>query len=66
MGMVKICLKLQIPYYQPLNCWLLGATTSGNQRQTMMHTPLYTPMHESHLLRVPTTANEIIGIDQPN
>ena len=32
----------------------------------MVHTPLYTFMHESHLLKVPTTANEIIGIDQPN
>ena len=32
----------------------------------MVHTPLYTFMHESHSLKVPTTANEIIGIDQPN
>ena len=32
----------------------------------MVHTPLYTFMHESYLLKVPTTANEIIGIDQPN
>ena len=39
---------------------------SGNEGQTMMHTPLYILMHESHLLRIPTTANEIIGIDQPN
>ena len=23
---LKICLKLQVPYYQPLNEWLLGAT----------------------------------------
>ena len=21
-----MCLKLQFPYYHPLNCWLLGAT----------------------------------------
>ena len=28
-----------------INCWLLGATTSGNHGQTVMHTPLYTPMH---------------------
>ena len=33
---VKICLKLQISYYHPLNQWLLGAT-NGNQGQTMMH-----------------------------
>ena len=50
----------------PQNQWLLGATTSGNQGKQMMHTPLYTPMHESHLLRVPTRANEITDIDQPN
>ena len=30
-----MCLKLQIPYYQPLNQWLLG-TTSGNQGQTVI------------------------------
>ena len=39
---MKICFKLQIPYYHPLNQWLLGAT-SANQGQTMMqilHTPL--------------------------
>ena len=55
----------QIPYYHPLNWWLLGAT-NGNQGQPMVHTPLYTSMHESHLLKIPTIANEIIGIDQPN
>ena len=27
--------KLQIPYYHPLNQWLLGAT-NGNQGQTVM------------------------------
>ena len=32
---LKICLKLQIPYYHPLNQWLLGAT-NGNQGQTRM------------------------------
>ena len=32
----KICLKLQIPYYHPLNLWLQGATNS-NHGQTMMH-----------------------------
>ena len=31
----KIFLKLQIPYYQLLNEWLLGVT-NGNQGQTMM------------------------------
>ena len=31
----KICLKLQIPYYHPLNLWLLGAT-NGNHGQTVM------------------------------
>ena len=31
----KYALKLQIPYYQPLNQWLLGAT-NGNQGQTGM------------------------------
>ena len=50
----------------PTKLMVARATTSGNQGQPMMHTPLYTPMHESHLLRVPTTAHEIIGIDQPN
>ena len=30
---LKICLKLQIPYYHLLNQWLLGAT-NGNQGQT--------------------------------
>ena len=25
---LKICLKLQIPYYHPLNQWLLGATNA--------------------------------------
>ena len=28
--------QLQVPYYHPLNQWLLGAT-NGNQGQTMMH-----------------------------
>ena len=32
---LKLCLKLQIPYYHPLNQWLLGAT-NGNQGQTRM------------------------------
>ena len=56
----------QIPNYHLLNQWLLGVTTSGNQGQTMMHTPPHTSMDESHCLIFPTTANEIIGIDQPN
>ena len=62
---MKICFKLQIPYYHPLNQWLLGAT-SANQGQTMMQTLHNTSMHGCHWLSVPTTANEIIGIDQPN
>ena len=33
--------QLQIPYYHPLNQWLLGAT-SANKGQTMMQT-LHTP-----------------------
>ena len=32
----KYALKPQIPYYHPLNQWLLGAT-NGNQGQIMMH-----------------------------
>ena len=32
---LKMCLKLQIPYYHPLNQWLLGET-NGTQGQTMM------------------------------
>ena len=32
---LKLCLKLQIPYYHLLNQWLLGAT-NGNQGQTRM------------------------------
>ena len=31
-----ICLKLQIPYYHPLNQWLLGAT-NGNHGQAVIH-----------------------------
>ena len=31
----KYALKLQIPYYHPLNEWLLGAT-NGNQAQIVM------------------------------
>ena len=30
---LKLCLKLQIPYYHLLNQWLVGAT-NGNQGQT--------------------------------
>ena len=33
---LKIWFKLQIPYYQQLNQWLLGATT-GNQGQKVAH-----------------------------
>ena len=33
---LKICLKLQIPYYHLLNLRLLGAT-NGNHGQTVMH-----------------------------
>ena len=33
---LKIWLKLQIPYYNPLNQWLLGAT-NGHQGQTVIH-----------------------------
>ena len=32
---LKICIKLQIPYYHPLIQWLLGAT-NGNQGQAVM------------------------------
>ena len=28
--------QTSIPYYRPLNLWLLGAT-NGNQGQTVMH-----------------------------
>ena len=33
---IIIIIKLQIPYYHPLNLWLLWAT-NGNQEQTVMH-----------------------------
>ena len=33
---LSTCLKLQSPYYHPLNQWLLGAT-NGNERQAVMH-----------------------------
>ena len=33
--LLKICLKLQIPYYHPINQWLLTAT-NANQGQTEM------------------------------
>ena len=47
----------------PIKSMVARATTSGKQGQTMIHTPPHTSMHESHWLRIPTTANEIIGID---
>ena len=43
----QISLKLQIPYYHPLNQWLLGAT-NGNQGQTLM---------QFKVLRISTTHN---------
>ena len=45
---------------------MVARVTNGNQGQRMMHTPPHTSMYVSHRLRVPTTANEIIGIDQHN
>ena len=33
---LKICLKLQIPYYHQLNQWLLWAT-NGNHGLAVMH-----------------------------
>ena len=35
-NMSKYGSNLQIPYYNPLNQWLLGAT-NGNQGQMVMH-----------------------------
>ena len=52
---------------------LLSPTKSmvarGNQclpRTNNDANPPHTSMHESHWLSVPTTANEIIGNDEPN
>ena len=47
----KICLKLQIPYYHPLNLWLLGAT-NGNHGQTVMQ-PLRATAARATLVRNP-------------
>ena len=35
-NMSKYVSNFEIPYYHPLNQWLLGAT-NGNQGQIMMH-----------------------------
>ena len=48
---------------------LLSTTKSMVARGQMTKNdanPPHTYMHESHWLSVPTTANEIIAIDQPN
>ena len=54
----KICLKLQIPYYHPLNLWLLGAT-NGNHGQTVMQ-PLCATAARATLARNPCACNPCV------
>ena len=56
---LKICLKLQILYYQPLTKWLLG-TTIGNQEQPMMEFPSFDAILHSKSINISQTLKSLL------